>query len=157
MLKNAGCKVNLETKGSLVDQNLETTIEGIFSTGNVLHVHDLVDFVSEESERAGKNAARYILNKRGKILNTLNVKHSENVSYVLPSIIKVYENNEPIIFSFRVKKPIKKANICIKNSAKTLLNMKKMNLLPAEMIKITAKDLDLKNSDDLVLEVKEDE
>ena len=157
MLKNAGCKVNLETKGSLVDQNLETTIEGIFSTGNVLHVHDLVDFVSEESERAGKNAARYILNKRGKTLNTLNVKHTENVSYILPSIIKVYESNEPIIFSFRVKKPIKKAYICIKNSAKTLFNMKKMNLLPAEMIKITAKDLDLKNSDDLVLEVKEDE
>ena len=79
------------------------------------------------------------------------------MSYILPSIIKVYENNEPIIFSFRVKKPIKKATICIKNSAKTILNMKKMNLLPAEMIKITAKDLDLKNSDDLVLEVKEDE
>lgn len=157
MLKNAGCVVNKESKGSLVDQNLETSIEGIFSTGNVLHVHDLVDFVSEESERAGTNAAKYILNKLSEVKNIVNVSHSKNVSYLIPSIIKVREENENIIFSFRVRKNIKKATIILKNPAKVHYSVKKINLLPAEMIKINVKNLNLLDCKELSLEVIEDE
>ena len=157
LLKNAGCKVNPETKGSLVDQNLETSIEGIFSTGNVLHVHDLVDFVSEESERAGANAASYIKGNRKEVSNVVNVKHDKNISYVIPSLIKVREEKENILFSFRVRKPIKKATISLKNHAKSLYFIKKTNLLPAEMININVKNLELKNEKEIILEVNENE
>ena len=157
LLKEAGCLVNKETKGSLVDQNLETSIEGIFSTGNVLHVHDLVDFVSGESERAGKNAADYILGKRSNVINKLEVKHSLNVGYVIPSIINARSENEDIIFSFRVKKNIKKASIILKNSAKVLYSCIKMNLVPSEMIKLKVKNLELFGTDNIQLEVIENE
>lgn len=157
MLKSAGCIVNKESKGSLVDQNLETSIEGIFSTGNVLHVHDLVDFVSEESERAGVNAAKYIQNRFGEVKNIVNISHSKNVSYLIPSIIKVRQENEDIIFSFRVRKNIKKATIILKNHAKVQYFIRKNNLLPAEMIKINVKNLNLLDYKELSLEVIEDE
>lgn len=157
LLKDAGCKVNKESKGSLVDQNLETSIEGIFSAGNVLHVHDLVDFVSEESERAGKNAAQYILNKRGEIINEISLNHSTNISYVIPSLIRPRKEKEDIIFSFRVRHAVKKGKIILKNHAKVLYSLVKRNLLPAEMIKIQVKDLELTGYKDLTLEVIEDD
>ena len=157
LLKDAGCKVNKESKGSLVDQNLETSIEGIFSTGNVLHVHDLVDFVSEESERAGASAAKYILGKRGKTINQIEVTHTQNIAYVIPSIINARSDKEDIIFSFRVKKNIKKAQISFKNPAKTIYSCVKTNLMPAEMIKIKAKELELNGYDKLSIEVIEND
>lgn len=157
LLKEAGCTVNKESKGSLVDQNLETSIEGIFSTGNVLHVHDLVDFVSEESERAGASAAKYILGKRGKTINQIEVNHTQNIAYVIPSIINARSDKEDIIFSFRVKKNIKKAQISFKNHAKTIYSCVKTNLMPAEMIKIKVKELELNGYDKLSIEVIEND
>ena len=157
LLKEAGCAVNKESKGSLVDQNLETSIEGIFSTGNVLHVHDLVDFVSEESERAGASAAKYILGKRGKTINQIEVNHTQNIAYVIPSIINARSDKEDIIFSFRVKKNIKKAQISFKNHTKTLYSSVKTNLMPAEMIKIKVKELELNGYDKLSIEVIEND
>lgn len=157
LLKSVGCKVNKETKGCLVDQNLETSIEGIFSTGNVLHVHDLVDFVSEESERAGLNAANYILGKRKEVKEIIEVAHSTNVGYTVPGIIKYYSEPLDITFSFRVRKNIKKATLNFKNPAKVLYSTKKFNLIPAEMINITIKNLDLADTKNLILEVIEDE
>ena len=157
LLKEAGCAVNKESKGSLVDQNLETSIEGIFSTGNVLHVHDLVDFVSEESERAGASAAKYILGKRGKTINQIEVTHTQNIAYVIPSIINARSDKEDIIFSFRVKKNIKKAQISFKNTAKTIYSCVKTNLMPAEMIKIKVKELELNGYDKLSIEVIEND
>ena len=157
LLKEAGCAVNKESKGSLVDQNLETSIEGIFSTGNVLHVHDLVDFVSEESERAGVSAAKYILGKRGKTINQIEVTHTQNIAYVIPSLINARSDKEDIIFSFRVKKNIKKAQILFKSPAKTLYSSVKTNLMPAEMIKIKVKELELNGYDKLSIEVIEND
>ena len=157
LLKEAGCAVNKESKGSLVDQNLETSIEGIFSTGNVLHVHDLVDFVSEESERAGVSAAKYILGKRGKTINQIEVTHTPNIAYVIPSLINARSDKEDIIFSFRVKKNIKKAQILFKSPAKTLYSCVKTNLMPAEMIKIKVKELELNGYDKLSIEVIEND
>lgn len=157
LLKEAGCAVNKESKGSLVDQNLETSIEGIFSTGNVLHVHDLVDFVSEESERAGASAAKYILGKRGKTINQIEVTHTQNIAYVIPSIINARSDKEDIIFSFRVKKNIKKAQISFKNPSKTIYSCVKTNLMPAEMIKIKVKELELNGYDKLSIEVIEND
>ena len=108
LLNKAGCKKNSLTNGALIDNNFETTIEGIFTTGNGLHVHDLVDFVSEESFIVGKKAAELILNLRNDVISELNVNNKDNVSYVLPNTIKLTNNNEEVYFYLRVRKKINK-------------------------------------------------
>ena len=156
MLKNAGAKVYPGTKGSYVDQNLETTIEGIFSTGNVLHVHDLVDDVFIESKIAGKNASDYLLNKRGKKLSEIPVSFKGNISYLLPNVISVYEHNEPFKISFRVKKPCKKGIIFIKSGETLLQKLVKVDLLPANMVFIDFKETNFENIDKIEVELKEE-
>lgn len=155
LLKDAGAEFNPSSKGSKVYQNLETSIPGIFACGNVLHVHDLVDFVSEEGEIAGKNAAELILNGEKPVKNVINVSAGNNVLYVLPCAIKVSEPNEEINFSFRVRKPIPKGKIIFKNNGEVIKSMVKQFLIPSEMIKLSIKDFDLMNLENISVEVEE--
>jgi thioredoxin reductase len=113
---NAGAEIS-KNGGPLVDNNLETTIEGIFACGNVLQVHDLVDLVTAEAKRAGNNAIEYI-NKRydkkigseGKIMCLA----GENVNYVKPDFINKEDLSKEIIFTFRVNFPDRRVQIQIK-------------------------------------------
>lgn len=89
LLKNVGCELYRNTKGCKVNQNLETSIKGIFSCGNVLHVHDLVDYVVEEAESAGKNAAKIILNGREDVIKDIPTSHDANLGYLLLIILKL--------------------------------------------------------------------
>lgn len=157
LIFNAGASQYVKTKGAFVDQNLETTIDGIFSCGNVLHVHDLVDFVSEESSKAGKCAADYILKSRGKLNKTIYTNALDNVSYLLPNMIKIYSNLEEVTFSFRVRKPMEKASILIKDGDRIIKKIIKMNLVPSEMIKVTLNNvnfLDFEEIDFMIEEIK---
>lgn len=154
LLANAKAKTYAKTRGAFVDQNLETTIKGVFSCGNVLHVHDLVDFVSMEGEIAGKNAAKRILEGDKIALKTIEVNEADNVGYVLPNIINVYEDLKEVDFSFRVKQPIKKGQIEIKNNGEVVKTIRANDLLPSEMKKVTLKDVDFNNFDHLTVEVK---
>ena len=155
MLKNSGAKVNLETKGAYVDQNLETSLDSIFSCGNVLHVHDLVDYVSLESEIAGKNAAKLVLEGRKKYDKVILTSHNENVSYLLPNEIKVYDSVENTLFSFRVKKPISKAEILFKDENGNIVKkFNKVDLLPSEMVQLNVSDLPLNDINSLKVEVR---
>ena len=79
LLKQAGCEVNPRTKGSKVNQNLETSIKGIYSCGNVLHVHDLVDFVTLEGEKAGKCAAYDLIHHHKHVEKRIVVDAKENL------------------------------------------------------------------------------
>ncbi len=155
LLKDAGAEVNLRTKGAKVDNNLETSIDGVFSCGNVLHVHDLVDFVSEEGALAGKNAALYIKNPNREVIKTINVNPLNNLGYVLPNIIKVTKDLNEVIFSFRVKKPIKKATIIIKDGDTILKKMVKPFIIPSEMDKVVLKDVDFNNINEISVSVEE--
>jgi len=141
LLVEAGAKSYSKTKGAFVDQNLETTIEGVFSAGNVLHVHDLVDYVSSEASKAGKECAKYLLNQRGKLIKTIYTNPLENISYLLPNMINVYDGLKEVEFSFRVRKPIKKGYIVIKDNEKIVKKILKLNLIPSEMVKIVLKDV----------------
>ena len=155
MLKNSGAKVNLETKGAYVDQNLETSLDSIFSCGNVLHVHDLVDYVSLESEIAGKNAAKLVLEGRKIYDKVILTSHNENMSYLLPNEIKVYDSVENILFSFRVKKPISKAEILFKDENGNIIEkFNKVDLLPSEMVQLNVSDLPLNDINSLKVEVR---
>ena len=155
LLNKAGCKKNSLTNGALIDNNFETTIEGIFTTGNGLHVHDLVDFVSEESFIVGKKAAELILNLRNDVISELNVNNKDNVSYVLPNTIKLTNNNEQIYFYLRVRKKINKGKIKILNNNKIIYSFIKMYLEPSEMIKFKIESNLLINLKEIDVEIEE--
>ena len=127
--------------GPTVDNNLETTIEGIFACGNVLQVHDLVDLVTTESKRAGLNAVEYIKEKYGKDIkreDQIKCIAGENVGYVKPDIINREDLSNDIIFSFRVKYPDRRILIQIKDidNNHILYNKKKVYVIPSEMIEL---------------------
>ena len=149
LLQQVGASVYTKTKGAFVDQNLETTIPGIFSCGNVLHVHDLVDFVSQESTRAGKNAADFIEAKRGKLIKTLYTNALDGVGYLLPNMIHVYSNLNEVTFSFRVRKPMQKAILFIKDGDNVIKKITKVNLVPSEMQMVTLKDINFAQYDEI--------
>ncbi len=129
--KTAGVELSMKTKGAVVDETRETSVEGIFACGNVLQVHDLVDFVSEEAEIAGKYAADYVLNGK-KEKNTINTNCGSNVSYVLPQKVNVTAKENVKLF-FRVQSVIKDAVITVTCNGQTILSKKKKICVPGEM------------------------
>ncbi len=155
LVTECGAKSYPRTKGSFVDQNLETTVKGLFSCGNVLHVHDLVDFVSEESSRAGKCASDYLLNRRGTLHKTIETQALNNIGYLLPNVINVYDNLTEVTFSFRVRKPMQKAILFIKDGDKVVKQITKMNLVPSEMVKVVLKDIDFNSLNSISFEMEE--
>ncbi len=84
--KNCGVKLSQVTGGAIVDENLETSVSGVFACGNALHVHDIVDFVTLEAEKAGKSAAEYVLGKIRKV-ERIPVEAGNKIRYVLPQSI----------------------------------------------------------------------
>ena len=151
--KDAGVELSPKTKGAVVYDNRETMVEGIFACGNVLQVHDLVDFVSEESELAGKAVADYIKNgeKQRQVINAVNGK---NVSYVLPQ--KIDKNAEKFVkLFFRVTGSYKNAKITIKSGDKILLEKTKKIVVPGEMENIVVPiNLIKEVKDDIILSVE---
>ena len=135
--KKAGVIFDPMTKGARVFENLETNVEGIFACGNVLHVHDLVDFVSQEAERAGYHAALYAKNQlhpQGKVVETM---AGEGIRYVLPQCIRVQDVKESVDLFYRVTQKYKSSVVEVRSNGELIHQMKRRALLPAEMEKIT--------------------
>lgn len=132
--KEAGVELSPRTKGAVVDQSRETSVEGIFACGNVLQVHDLVDFVSEEAEIAGKSAAFYALN--GKKEKEIVLTAAGNfVSYVLPQKINL-KGDEDVSLYFRVNATIPNPKINLRCGDKTIASFKKTVVVPGEMQRV---------------------
>lgn len=131
LTKNAGIQLNGRTKGANVDQDRETDIEGVFVCGNVLQVHDLVDFVSEEAEIAGRSAAKYILKGRDEKVY-INTIQGEGVTYVCPQRINTNTSENVKIF-FRVNGMYSNKNVVLESNGKVILSKKKKRLAPGEM------------------------
>ena len=130
LLNELGIEIDRVTGGAVVDETLQTSKKGIFSCGNVLHVHDIVDNVTMESEIAGKNASLYAkgeLNFKGAV----NVKNGNGVRYVMPR--KIYKGKGIASLSFRVSKIFENANVVVKCGETEILNKERRILLPAEM------------------------
>ena len=130
LLSELGIEIDKVTGGAVVDETLKTSKKGIFSCGNVLHVHDIVDNVTLESEVAGKNASLYAkgeLNFKGAV----NVKNGNGVRYVMPR--KIYKGKGIASLSFRVGKIFENANVVVKCGENEILNKERRILLPAEM------------------------
>ncbi len=126
--------------GPVIDNNLETTIEGVFACGNVLQVHDLVDLVTAEAKRAGINAVEYIKERYGKILVTkdqIKCTPGQNVNYIKPDLVNRADLSKDIIFTFRVKQPDRRLLIQFKDEDnKIVYKRKRRYVIPSEMIEI---------------------
>lgn len=128
--KSAGLQMDPMTKGSIVDQDRETEIEGMFACGNVLHVHDLADFVSEEGEIAGQSAAKYIAGKREKKMR-VPVKTDGKVRYSVPQVIT--DNTEKIRLYYRVGAIFSDVYVKVLVDGEVVATQKKKKIVPGEM------------------------
>ena len=133
--KAASVKINNITSGAYVDQNRETSVPGIFACGNVLHVHDLVDFVSEEAEIAGKAAFAYINDIKTEATN-INIKVDGKIRYTVPSMIT--ELTDVKVY-FRVQDVYRNVKIVVKSKDTVIFEKKKAKVAPGEMEAITIK------------------
>lgn len=165
LLNDINVKMNPKTKGPIVNEMMETSIPGIFSCGNSLHVHDLVDFVSSEASDVGYFASEYIKNNFKEIKNdpkeikndfkeeknVLNVVPKTGISYLIPNTINLNKHLK-VSLKFRVNKPYKNVKLIIKLDDEVLRTIKKDYLLPAEM-EIIKIDLSEKYGKTLTVEV----
>lgn len=121
------------SRGSLVNDKLETCVPGIFSCGNVLHVHDLVDNVVEEAREAGKNAAIYLKGEEKKATSEIEVIAGDGIGYVVPGKVAIDEALENITFKFRVRKPSKNVYIQYEQNGNVIKKVLKTAIIPSEM------------------------
>lgn len=132
--KTAGIALDPRTKGPVVFENMETSVAGIFASGNTVHVHDLVDYVTAESQRAGRCAAAY-LKKDGVFSGeVLPVEAGNLVNYTVPQKIHLPAEG-PVEIFFRVGMPMKDKKIVVASAqtGESLLEFKRLHLAPGEM------------------------
>lgn len=135
--KQAGVKLDPRTGGAVVNEGRETSIEGIFACGNVLHVHDLVDYVTEEAQVAGYWAAKYVKGDMDRKTNKLFITPGVNVKYVLPHKVELIDKERKRIpLYMRVTKPLTNVEITLSNKDERLLSFSKPYVRPGEMISI---------------------
>ncbi len=139
LTRAAGVPIDPITNGALVDEICQTRVEGIFACGNVLQVHDLVDYVSEEAERAGLGAVAYVTGNRatGAAVST---KPGSGVRYVLPQ--QVHTGGEVDLF-LRVTQPFGKCRFTVTSGDRVLTTAKRMMAAPGEMEKLTVDTRDI--------------
>jgi len=134
--KTAGVELNNITSGAVVDQDRQTSVDGIFACGNVLHVHDLVDFVSEEAEIAGVSAAEYIKGIEADKIN-IPITTDGKIRYTVPQVIT---RKKEINVFFRVADVYHDAIIRVYGDGKEILKVKKLKAAPGEMESIKIKE-----------------
>ena len=155
LLTNIGIPTS-PSKGVMVNDHLETPVDGIFAAGNVLHVHDLVDNVVDEARLAGYSAAKYL---KGELARheTITCKAGNGIGYVVPNELDLSNLEEVTPFKFRVRKPIKNVNVVI-SSGKEIKRIFKPVLIPSEMEVLNiSKDLLVGLSEPLTISLIEKE
>ena len=137
----AGVDINPLTNGPRVNENLETSVPGVFAAGNVLHVHDLVDFVSEEAGAAGRHAAEYILEGKEVGGKTLPIKTAGGVRYTVPVMIRPEALNPEgkVTLRFRVGAVYQNKRIVVYAGDKQIFTKKRNVLAPGEMETVNLK------------------
>ena len=165
--RGMGVEISMITNGPMVNESLETNIEGVFACGNVLHVHDLVDFVSEEAKAAGKNAAEYVkrvktietnseCNREGQsvaraeetmenqkmaegIQKVIELIPTDGVRYTVPSTIRVAKMAEEVTIRFRVGAVYRNAFISVYFENERIIHRKRLMMAPGEMEEVKLK------------------
>ena len=136
LTRQAGIEIDRRTNGAVVCENMETSIPGVVACGNVCHVHDLVDFVTAESRRAGEAAARYVLNG-GSEAEALPVVNGDGVSYTVPQRIRRADVEKSCTLFFRVNRVCRDSEIVVTSNGEQIAKFKREHLAPGEMEQIT--------------------
>ena len=131
--KTAGVELSPITSGPVVNDSLETSVEGIFACGNVLHVHDLVDFVSQEAANAGKNAAKYVKEGKAPAGKEIKINAVDGVRYTVPCTIRPNEMDDEVTVRFRVGAVYKNSAVTMYFGDQEVLRRKKQIMAPGEM------------------------
>jgi NADPH-dependent 2,4-dienoyl-CoA reductase/sulfur reductase-like enzyme len=139
--RSAGVDINPITNGPAVNESLETSVPGVFAAGNVLHVHDLVDYVSEEAAAAGRNAAAYILEGKQVQGKTLPIKGVDGVRYTVPVAVRpaAIDPEGTVIIRFRVGAVYTNKRIVVYAGDKQIFSRKRNVLAPGEMETVNLK------------------
>ena len=142
--RSAGVDISPVTNGPVVDESLETSVPGIFACGNVLHVHDLVDFVSQEAAAAGRSAAAFLKDEKHSGDRQIRLTAKSGVRYTVPSSVDPLRMDESITVRFRVGDVYRNPSIVVTaDTGEILLRRKRMIVAPGEMEEIVLKKEDL--------------
>ena len=134
----SGAHITLDprTKGPVVFENMETSAPGVFACGNVVHVHDLVDFVTAESQRAGAAAARYALGQANDG-PAVEIQNGEGVGYTVPQKVRPAAVDKKLEIFFRVRRVYGNSAVVVESGGQPLARFKREHLAPGEMEHIT--------------------
>lgn len=130
-----GVEVNRKTSGAVVDDYYQTNVKGVFTCGNVLHVHDIADMVSKEAERTAKSVCEYLKENYVKEEKIHNIKCGDGVRYTVPATY--HKGNENLTVLFRSSKKFVKNYIVVKNNDEIIAKKFCMAIIPSEMQEIT--------------------
>lgn len=153
--KKAGIKINPVTNGPEVNQYMQTSVPSMFACGNVVHVNDLVDNVSSESEQAGKSAALYALGKLNGSAKEVSVKTGNNVRYVCPQKLVVGEQAEDVYLYFRVLAPTNDVVLKVLSGDEVIAKKKELRVNPGEMCNVKVNTAKIKTNE-IVVEVQKE-
>ncbi len=149
--KCAGVTLDRVTSGAVVDQDRQTSVEGIFACGNVLHVHDLVDFVSDEAEIAGKSAAAYVKGESAEQI-CVDLKTDGKIRYTVPQRIT---KNKDVTVYFRVADVYRNVKVSVYDGDTLVYSKKRAKVAPGEMESVTLKESVLKSARELLFKLEE--
>lgn len=131
--KTANVDLSPITSGPIVNDSLETSVDGVFACGNVLHVHDLVDFVSQEATNAGKNAAKYIKEGKKAASKEIKINAVDGVRYTVPCTIRPEEMDDTVTVRFRVGQVFQNCQVATYFGNELINTRKKKVMAPGEM------------------------
>lgn len=159
--KSAQVELDRRTGGAVVYENMETSVEGIFACGNVLHVHDLVDFVTTESIRAGKAAAQYIRDREKPLARSescIRLQNGDLLRYVLPQKVRPEQVDKYVEAFFRVSRTVEKGSVEICSGGQILSSVKREHMVPAQMERCILPKTVFEHSQtgELVIRIRED-
>ena len=156
LTRGAGIQMDMRTNGAIVYENMETSIPGVFACGNVVHVHDLVDYVSQESEKAGAAAADFVTNPKTDE-QAVQLKNGNGVSYTVPQQVRIARIEKNLEVFFRVRQVYGQSVIEVKDGETLLCSFKREYMTPGEMqqIKLPKMILDKATGNTIEISVKE--
>ena len=144
LARGANVEMSKITRGAMVDDSYMTSVDGIFECGNVLHVHDLVDFVSLEAKKAGEAAVNYINKADKNLYDKVEIKTDGKVRYVVPELLIKNTDYTPISLKLRVGNVYKNVKLEVLVDGNVLVSKPKRVLTPGEMQSIDLKDTEVK-------------
>ncbi|MFQ6807929.1 MAG: NAD(P)/FAD-dependent oxidoreductase [Blautia sp.] len=161
---NMGVELSRITSGPVVNESLETNVPGVFACGNVLHVHDLVDYVSEEAAKAGIHAAEYIRkwekDGKEKEVQGISIETRDGIRYSVPQLIRPERMEDKLTVRFRVGAVYRDVYISVYLGEKRIIHKKKRKMAPGEMEQVILKKTDLTavgELDRIVMKIEEAE